>query len=297
MKTTTPKIAGFLELLFKTIVSILRIIVFSKNVKKLRKLNPDVNKIYILGNSPSLNKELSEFQDAVCNAALMSVNYFANSEWYKKLKPEFYVIIDRFVFADNYDKSNDKKNIEFFNKLSEDTTWKMCLFMPFEAKKHSHWQSALRKNKNINIFYINLTPIEGFDFFVNKCFDRNYGMPRPHNVLIPSIYLALLFNIKEIFIMGAEHSWLPDIFVNHDNKVMIKEAHFYSSDKKERELFYNTPKGKRPVKYHEALYTYMVAFRSYYIIKSYAEYKKCKIVNCTEHSFIDAFPKEKPAKK
>ncbi len=285
------KILIFIKLCISTFFSIFKIFFFSKRSKEFNKLKVNSRELIILGNSPGLKEIFEEKQELFMQTDLLCVNYFAESQWYEKLNPRFYVIIDRILYSDNYDKEIKEKNLVFFNRIAENTNWDMILFMPHEAKTFPNWQNTLKKNKNIKIIYINLTPIEGFNCFKNYAFNRNLGMLRPHNVLIPSIYIALKLNVKKILLFGTEHSWLKDIYVDEQNRVMIKDKHFYDDKEKHREFFYNTKKGKRKVKYHEALYTFMVAFRGYYKLKQYAEHKKAEIINCTPESFIDAFEK------
>ena len=45
---------------------------------------------------------------------------------------------------------------------------------------------------------------------------------------------------------------------------------------------------------HEVLYSMYVAFRSYFVIRDYAERIGCKIINITPGSFIDAFERMIP---
>lgn len=291
MQKVILKILTFIKLCISTFFSVFKILIFSKRSKDFNKLKVNTRELIILGNGPGLKIVLEEKQEFFINNELLCVNYFAESQWYEKLKPRFYVIIDRILYSDNYDIEIKEKNLAFFNRIAENTSREMMLFIPHEAKTFPDWQNTLKKNKNIKIIYINLTPAEGFNCFKNYVFNRNLGMLRPHNVLIPSVYIALKLNIKKILLFGTEHSWLKDIYVDENNRVMIRDKHFYEDKEKHREFFYNTKKGKRKVKYHEALYTFMVAFRGYYKLKKYAEHKKAEIINCTPGSFIDAFEK------
>ena len=47
--------------------------------------------------------------------------------------------------------------------------------------------NVLSTNPNLKPIYFNQTPIEGFDWFKHLMFKRKMGMPRPHNVLIPTV--------------------------------------------------------------------------------------------------------------
>ena len=175
---------------------------------------------------------------------------------------------------------------KLFNTLAEKTKWKLKFFISTEAKKHKRWQEILGKNKNIEIIYINLTPIEGFKKFMYRNFDKARGMPRPHNIMIPAIFTALRLQAKNILLAGVDHSWLKELHVNNENKVLVYNQHFYEKETKAKQFDYG---GQRYVKLHEILYTLSEAFKSYHILKEYADYKQTEIFNLTENSFIDAF--------
>ena len=51
-------------------------------------------------------------------------------------------------------------------------------------------------------------------------FSKGLAMPRPHNVLIPSIMNLAYLGYKELYIVGADHSWLSEITVNENNEAL-----------------------------------------------------------------------------
>ena len=165
------------------------------------------------------------------------------------------------------------------------------MIVPFSAKKSKEFQSLLSKKKNVNPIYFNLTGIEGFDFFTRFLFNRKLGSPRPHNVLIPSIMNMIHLKYKEIYIVGADHSWLGEISVNEENEALVRHRHFYSkgSPKSQKMMDYI----KRPRKLHEILNKFYLTFRGYWEIQAYADTRNVKIYNCSEESMIDAFERKK----
>jgi hypothetical protein len=120
-------------------------------------------------------------------------------------------------------------------------------------------------------------------------------MPRPHNVLIPSIMIALSLGFKKIFLFGADHSWLKDIWVDEENNVLLQQKHFYDIDKaKPRHMDY-LGKGKR--KMHEVLIKFYHSFKGYFEIDAYGKNQGKTIYNCTPGSYIDAFDRLSSPKK
>ena len=55
----------------------------------------------------------------------------------------------------------------------------------------------LAGNRNIRLCIYNTTPIEGVQGFCNWVFAKGWGVPRPHNVLIPSIAIGLRLPFKK----------------------------------------------------------------------------------------------------
>src|SRR5690606_36559269 len=96
-------------------------------------------------------------------------------------------------------------------------TWKMILLIPFGAK-NSAFLKAVSQNKLLTIHYYNTTAVEGIPFFSHLLFNLKLGMPRPHNVLIPAIMTSVWSGYSNIYLYGADHSWLKEIYVAEDNK-------------------------------------------------------------------------------
>jgi len=101
--------------------------------------------------------------------------------------------------------------------------------------KNKEWQPLLAGNPHIKLYVYNTTPIEGFQVFCNWIFRKGWGVPRPHNVLIPSIAMGLRLPFKKIYLAGADHSWLPEITVTDDNVVLMHQKHFYDQNKSQAE--------------------------------------------------------------
>ena len=60
-------------------------------------------------------------------------------------------------------------------------------------------------------------------------------MPRPRNVLIPSIMLAINSGYRRVYVAGADHSWLKTLSVDDENRVVSIQPHFYKEKESEEE--------------------------------------------------------------
>lgn len=286
MQNLLIKFSKWLNLFSQTIASMIKILIMSKNSSKFRNLKTNKDKVVILGNGPSLKSTIQDNMNFLQSKELICVNHFGISDFYTELKPAYYITIAYDLFLDDVDPQFLEASNNLFNTIADKTTWKLKFLITNEAKKYSRWRNILENNNNIEIIYINITPIDGFKSYIFRQFDKANGMPRPHNIMIPSIFTALHLKPKEIILIGAEHSWLKKLYVDDDNNTYLYNEHFYDSER-QAERF--NLKGRTYLKLHEFLKTLTTAFESYHVLNEYAKKKNIEIINCTESSYIDAF--------
>ncbi len=287
------KIQTSLENAALSFLSIAKVVIASKFHSPM----PSKNKkdCIILANGPSLKDSIRQNPDVYNkeNYDLLCVNYFPNTDFYTQLQPSYCVLLaPEYWVAEFADISNIiKQREELFKNIEAKTTWEMTILIPWEAKKTKLWQNLFKDKPNIHIHYFNRTPVEGWQPINRFLFRHNLGMPRPHNVLLPSIWLTINMQYQNIYLIGADHSWLPEISVTDDNQVLINQKHFYDNST-------SVPKPMLKATGHRKLYEildkFTLAFKGYFILKDYASTKNVKIWNATPNSFIDAFDRKKP---
>ncbi|MFN3341677.1 MAG: hypothetical protein ACK40M_03210 [Flavobacteriales bacterium] len=240
----------------------------------------------ILGNGPSLSQSLKElgFLDrhkTVC------VNYFPATEDFTKIKPAFFVVSAPELWLNGVEEVYVQMRKDIISSLITKTSWPLEIFIAKEAAKHPDWRMLTAKNSMIKVVWYNIQPAEGFRWFRHVFFNAQWGMPRPHNVLIPAIMLGIRSGFSNIYLLGADHSWLPQITVDDQNTVLINQKHFYDADKSRPDVMRKLGSGSR--KLHEVLQKFQYTFESYFVIQEYANSRKTRIINATPGSFIDAF--------
>lgn len=275
----------WLENLWQTFLSIVKIVLQSKFCTRLPESFSNNEELLILANGPSLNTTLTEKSHFVAGKTLLAVNFCVTSPLYEILRPEIYLIADPLFWI------VPEKRAQLFGELVRKTTWEMTLFIPMRALKHKEWKPMLSKNEKINVVIYNTTPIEGFQWICNWAFKKGLGVPRPHNVLIPSIAIGLRLPFKKIYLAGADHSWLPEITVTDENVVLMHQKHFYDKDKSKADTV--TQENLNSARLHTILWHMHVAFKSYFVLESFAQKMKKEIVNITPGSYIDAFKRRK----
>ncbi|MBD5225274.1 MAG: hypothetical protein HDS68_04815 [Bacteroidales bacterium] len=214
------------------------------------------------------------------SADTLAVNFAANTKVFSRLKPKYYVLADPHFFS----AGKDENVIRLMENLAL-TTWNMTLFVPVGSAV----PVSIRSNRNISVVTFAMTWFESFSAIENFAFSRGWGMPRPRNVLIPSIMLGLRLGYKNIYIIGADHTWTTTLSVDEENHVVSVQPHFYTDDDKERKRVISI---YRDIKLHEILESFSIAFKSYHRIKKYADHIGANVYNSTPGSFIDAFERK-----
>ncbi|MDE6022384.1 MAG: hypothetical protein K2G13_02665 [Muribaculaceae bacterium] len=240
--------------------------------------------LIIMGNGPSLRETIQSHGDLLVKSRTLAVNFAANAKEYSVLRPCLYVLADPHFFRlDESGKSTDDNVTRLWENLSA-TTWHMTLYIPCRAKL----PEIVGKSANIIVKRYNLTPGEGLNGPVHWLYRKGLAMPRPRNVLIASIMVALREGYRDIYIVGADHTWSRELWVDDRNRVISVQKHFYKDNDKEFERVAQEYAGYH---LHDILNSLTIAFRSYHQIAGYADKIGAKITNCTPGSFIDAFPR------
>ncbi len=272
----------------QSMATLIKVALWSRPVKLPQ---PQHAEMVILGNGPSLKDFLMQPKDFFKNKDLMAVNHFADTDAFQELKPAYYMInVPEFWTDDIDDDVKDRRN-RLYQNLIERTHFPLHLFLGIGAKKSELWQKLPQKNSFIKIHYINPTPVEGFQTFRFFCYQHLCGMPRPHNVLIPSLISAINMGYRKIYLLGADHSWLKDIYVAPDNRVFLTQKHFYDAKTAQPAVMKKLGKSQRHL--HEILHKFMLSFKAYFDLDAYAQKQGCKIINLTPNSYIDAFKRQK----
>lgn len=238
-------------------------------------------RIIILGNGPSLNDTIAEHKELLKHTPAMAVNFFANTPVFSELRPSYYILIDPLFFG-----GSDGENFRKLNENLAAVDWPMTLIVP--VKYRDRIAPGIRANTHITILTVNAIAIEGWRWLTDMAYTAGLGMPRPRNVLIPAIMAAIQMGYRQIYIVGADHSWMRTIEVNERNEVVSVQPHFYKEDEKEEKRI-RTDYLRYPL--HEIVHSFYVAFKSYHDIRRYADRHGIEIFNSTPGSYIDAFPR------
>lgn len=261
-----------------TLASFIKIPIMSRRPSPKSRDRKDT--IIIMGNGPSLRDAMEQDRDVLMSYPRLAVNLSALTPDFRDLRPDYYILADIAFFL----KEKTGKVPQLWEALRS-VDWQMTLFLPATARKMPEVKSL---PANITLKFYNLTPAEGFRCVMHPLYDSGLAMPRPRNVLIPSIISSMREGFRKIVLIGADHNWSKTLWVTERNRVVSVQPHFYKDDDAElrraEEIFKN-------VHIHDVYENYAIAFRSYFNVKAYADRRGVEILNATPGSFIDAFPR------
>ena len=279
--STTNRVSDFFNKLGASAKSTVKIALLSRPTNT-RKASDTDKPLIILANGPSLRQTIDDYNSLLSNYPTLAVNFAANTPEFKAIRPSYYVLADPHFFS-----ASDQPNIRLLWKNLSDVDWEMRLFIDRRYKKS--FQSAIKLPKCVTLDTFNAVGVEGFEAFERLAYGSGIAMPRPRNVLIPSIMIGITLGYKTIFVCGADHSWMRDLHVTDNNEVVSGMNHFYKDDNKEIQRSINEYRGYR---LHQIIQSFYTAFLSYHKIRCFADNRGIKIFNATPGSYIDAFERK-----
>lgn len=260
--------------------SIVKLALLTRRASITRAADDTSRPLIILGNGPSLSQTLERHAGQLRNATTMAVNFAASTDIFSQIRPRYYILADPHFFSG---AEKDPNLSKLYAALAA-VDWRMTLIVPVKFERCL--PEAVKNNANISVATINAVGIEGWRWLTRAAYSSARGMPRPRNVLIAAIMAGVQMGYREIYIAGADHSWMQTISVNENNEVVSVQPHFYKDSEKELKRI-NTAYLHYPL--HTIIHSFYVAFKAYHDIRAYADSRGIIIYNSTPGSFIDAF--------
>lgn len=245
------------------------------------------DKTLVLGNGPSLKIDMDRVIKESSNSEVYVLNYFAVTEYFKQIKPEYYVLTDRMFWDKNTNEDIKKDNDQLFFCL-DGVDWKMNLVCPesgFEIITQ-----RLIKNRNIKVLKINSVNIEFKSKKINL-FALNYNIVTPHfiNGLVMVLWHAIYRNKSNIEIYGADFSLFKEYFIDQlTNDLYNSASHFYENSNAENNVSLKYPNEQKKM-IHTRMYQQWSSFYQMYLLSKLAKMRKIKITNFSSNSFLDCF--------
>ena len=276
-------LADSIVLIFALIYKIITLNLFLSISNKEINLKP----VAILGNGPSLKKDIVEVIDKKNEMDIYAVNYFANTDYFKELKPSYYFLVDPVFWKTGINRDITDNNEKLIRNLMN-VDWKMNLICRTEG--YFEISKRLKLNSNLSIEKIKSNwydlRSEKANIFALK---QRLCSPNFVNVLIAAIWHALINERKNINIYGADFSSFKELYVDQKkNTVFTSSSHFYKESfdlASIKEKYIGIP----PKRINVRFYQIWQGFRQMFFLSKVAQSWGAKVINKSSFSYIDSF--------
>jgi hypothetical protein len=223
---------------------------------------------FILGNGPSINKlDLSKLE----NEITIVMNHFHHNQILNNWQPTIYCAGDPV-------SSYNNREMELMREVPQKIFPKEAYFLPLSVRNLFEKNQMFPSEKTCfldmhgHVLHWNLK---------NADFDLTKKIPGAQNTIVMAIILAMYFGCEKIYLLGADHNWLayPKISLT---------PHFYQNPEKTFEEDITSE-----WKYQQNIEAVLTMFQQYEKIHEYAKKRNIEIINLTEGSFLDEFPRAK----
>ena len=146
--------------------------------KKFRRLpKAQGERVFILGNGPSLSEALANHMHVLSSSPVFCVNFFANSMNYPALKPLYYGMMDPVFSLQNCFPRVQERRKKIFDTIMEVTDWDMHMFFPLypgqmELEKHLD-------SPKLHMHICNIFPSFKIPLLRNPIYKTGLMMPPP----------------------------------------------------------------------------------------------------------------------
>jgi len=249
------------------------------------------DKTIVLGNGPSLKIDMDRVLKESLTSEVYVLNYFAVTEYFNEIKPEYYVLTDRMFWDQNANTDIKKDNEQLFLCLDR-VEWKMNIICPEGGFKLI--SERLIKNKNIKVLKVNSVNVEFKTEKINL-FALNQNIITPHfiNGLVMVLWHAIYRNRLDIEIYGADFSLFKEYFIDQvTNDLYNSASHFYENSDAENNASRKYPNEPKKM-LHTRMYQQWSSFYQMYLLSKMAKIRKIKITNFSSNSFLDCFDRSK----
>ena len=262
---------------------------FGSFAPSIKSLEPARDRVFVLGNGPSLTKDIADYKDKLAREDLLMVNQSLASPLGFELKPKYYVLMDPAYFGILPGGDID---VEFARRVSElgealnRVDWEMVLFVPYQHYRHLSKNTSKDvcenlcrcSNPNVRIVTFNAVELYSFKNLAKAMYERNLAIPSGINVLIASLCCMIAVGYEHIYLLGADSDWHKSLSTDSHNRVFVQNEHFYED--------------AQSVSYMPHTFAFIMqcmadAFRAYQEIGEIFSH----ITNCSSNSMIDAFPR------
>tara|TARA_B100001175_G_scaffold239474_1_gene205756 strand:+ start:13830 stop:14726 length:897 start_codon:yes stop_codon:yes gene_type:complete len=258
--------------------------------------NKKNKKCFLLGNGPSLNTDIDKIINLTDPSTdIYAVNYFGRSQFFKKLKPNYYFFSDKMFWSKDLIEKVKKDNEDIFNIL-RNVNWKITIICPKEG--YDFIKNQIFENKNLSFYVV---PIRYSNLLTEKLTylsikNRFFSIPNVNSV-ITLLWMSIFSRYKKITLYGCDFSAFKTLMVDQKtNEIIVSTKHFYGNSSAEK----NAGKkylGQKDKPLSVRLFQVHRAFRQLDILAKVSRELSVEVINGSSFSFIDSFPRANQVSK
>lgn len=279
---------AFIKTAIRSALTLVRVVRHARTPSRLPRMDQSGKPILILGNGPSLDEDIAKALPDLASVDLMCVGRLAESHLYSALRPKYYVFVDPMWWSDNAPEVTKDLRNNLFDDIRKGTHWPMTILAPYAAA--GYFKAVFADVDNLRLAFFNNTPVTGEPWLTTAVYDRGLGMPPAQNVLVACLYLCLHMGYKKVILLGADHSWHETLALDEQNRVCLRDRHFYDKAVALRPFTMDGSSDK--IFTMDALFFALGRmFAGYWQIAAYAKTLGVRIINASSVTYIDAFPR------
>lgn len=261
-----------------------------------KKISIDIKRpLAILANGPSLNiflKEIKENSAIIDKYDFACINDFVNDPMFCVIKPKHYVLSDHMFFHETKFK---ERGIRTMKGLMEKVDWPMYLYICRNNINMEYMQWP-KQNPNIKIIcyheakFPRYTGLDKIRYFF---YSRGLGNGEFGTVAINAIYVGITLKYNNIELYGFDHTFFDGLCVNKDNVVCYSYRHSFDGEAELKPIIWHNDTTHDYVDMTWYVDEKAGIFYGHKIMSKYALMNGVNILNCTESSLIDVYPRRK----
>nr|WP_294794082.1 6-hydroxymethylpterin diphosphokinase MptE-like protein [uncultured Mucilaginibacter sp.] len=215
---------------------------------------------FVIGTGPSINDLSDDTVHALKNEIVFAVNSFYKSDKLKSIHPAYYSLFDNYY----WDENSQYKLA--FKEIVDQYNGKATFLTSYKAK---HMVDKLDLSAQQIFLYSKKYPLNSMNCDMTK------NMSITMNVVSITILAAMYMGFKEIYLLGCDYN----VFATSTT------THCYD-DSDEEGLEMENRLGFMLKFYH-------LTTEFHYLIAKLARLNSIKVINITEGSLLDAYPRKK----
>lgn len=286
MKLIIKKVLKSFWLLLKTIESCIRILLHSK-YQRIDQSGAG-RTLIVCGNGPSLGEQIDKYPEIFQNNDVLCVNAMCTTEWFHKVKPRYYCLMDPASIRDPKELAlNVRQIVDTIWAGFSSVDWHMELIVPRYFAKSMFFHERIQ-NLKIPIRYINLLSFEGFSFIGDWLLRKQLCSIGGQTVVTAAVFFGICKGYKDIYLLGAELNWLKSVVVDENNNLYFDDSHFYGTEVRR----FMADEFGNPIHIAEYLWGERRSFQEYEMLEAYSKKRGTKVYNATPNSLVDAFERK-----